>query len=62
MGRNGCMSCRDGMIHCVYWRVGVWIERRRHKRFKNLDYSTALRNSKRIYPARLALQNQQRLC
>ena len=25
----------------VYWRVGVWIERRRHKRFKNLDYSTA---------------------
>ena len=25
----------------VYWRVGVWIERRRHKRFKNLDYLTA---------------------
>ena len=25
----------------VYWRVGIWIERRRHKRFKNLDYLTA---------------------
>ena len=25
----------------VYWRVGVWIEDRRHKRFKNLDYLTA---------------------
>lgn len=25
----------------VYWRVGVWIERRRHKRFQNLDYLAA---------------------
>ena len=25
----------------VYWRVGVWLERRRHKRFQNLDYLTA---------------------
>ena len=25
----------------VYWRVGVWLERRRHKRFQNLHYLTA---------------------
>ena len=25
----------------VYWRVGIWIKRRRHKRFQNLDYLTA---------------------
>lgn len=25
----------------VHWRVGIWIERRRHKRFQNLDYLAA---------------------
>ena len=25
----------------VYWRVSVWLERRRHKRFLNLGYLTA---------------------